>query len=330
MHRAATSSAARAATAIPAIPPIEPRGILHELPLILLAVPVLTVSALLPSGADWLVALTALILFGVPHGALDGEIARGVLQPRFNRTWFAIFSLPYLSLSALVLVAWHLAPGIILAAFLAASVWHFGSEDAGESDPSESRCLVMLVTGGLPIALPLLLQPTATNSVLATIAATPIPDIAEWLSIASTIWLGFAIIWTVIELSRGKGHTLLIPAAFLGFFATLPPLTAFTIYFVCIHAQAHTCALIRNPVRAPRVHDVRSATRLAVPITILTILIGLLLWPIYSGPPSARLLTLTLQGLAALTLPHMLLDLWMTRYERKALVPTYRSCIEAS
>ena len=96
-------------------------------------------------------------------------------------------------------------------------------------------------------------------------------------------------------------------------------MTAFAIYFVCVHAPAHTAALIRDPWRAPRVHDGRSAIRLALPIVGLTLLIGAALWPLYAGAPPERLLSLTLQGLACLTLPHMLFDAWLTRHERKEL-----------
>jgi len=52
---------------------------------------------------------------------------------------------------------------------------------------------------------------------------------------------------------------------------------------------------------------------LALPLTGLTLLIGAALWPFYTGALLHRLLCLTLQGLAALTLPHMLLDVWLTR-----------------
>ena len=36
----------------------------------------------------------AVILLGVPYGALDGEIARPYLLPRFGRAWFIAFALP--------------------------------------------------------------------------------------------------------------------------------------------------------------------------------------------------------------------------------------------
>lgn len=56
-----------------------------------------------------------------------------------------------------------------------------------------------------------------------------------------------------------------------------------------------------------------SAIVLALPLTGLTLLIGAAFWPFYTGALPQRLFCLTLQGLAALTLPHMLLDVWLSR-----------------
>ena len=282
----------------------------------LLASAALTLSAALPPGAQYVCALSAILVLGVPHGALDGEVARSVLRPRFGRAWFLVFSLPYLALSALVLLAWHLVPGPTLLAFLAASVWHFGTEDAKAGDG-----LGVIVRGGLPIAMPTLIHPGATATVFATVAAAPLPQLPAWLWAAALAWLALAVMWAGRAALRRQGQLLAVPGVLAGLFVVLPPLTAFAIYFVGVHAPAHVAALIRNPARAPRVRDHRSAVLLALPITALTLLIGAALWPLYGGAVPDRLLALTIQGLAALTLPHMLLDAGLARRERRALMP---------
>lgn len=131
----------------------------------------LALSGVLPEGPAWLLALSAVILLGVPHEALNAEIARPHLRPRCGRAWFAVFAAPYLALAA-------------------------------------------------------------------------------------------------------------------------------------------------DPVRAPRVWNGRTAILRSLPITVLTLLIGAALWPLYAGPAPERLLALTLQGVAALTLPQMLLDGLAGRAER--------------
>ncbi|MGI4795743.1 MAG: Brp/Blh family beta-carotene 15,15'-dioxygenase [Janthinobacterium lividum] len=250
-------------------------------------------------------ALVAIILLGVPHGALDGEIARSLLRPQFRRSWFAVFSVPYLMLAALVLLAWHFVPVVTLAAFLAASVWHFGSEETESKDP-----LDIVAVGGMPIAVAVLTHPAATALIFATVSQTAMFRPPIWLWAGSMLWLLPAAIWTIRRLQAGQHRQLLPPAVLAPCFLLLPPLTAFAIYFVCVHAPAHTAFLIQDKVGVPRVKDGWSAIRLALPVTGLTLLLGAVLWPLYPGTPDLRLLSLTIQGLAALTLPHMLFELW--------------------
>ncbi len=247
-------------------------------------------------------ALAAIILLGVPHGALDGEIARPALRARFGAAWFVVFSVPYLGLAALVLLAWHVAPKLTLAAFLCGSVWHFGLDQ-----PGHRSALRIVARGGMPIALPSLFHPKGTAAIFSTVAQVPIPDLPQILTGCALVWFLAALVWMVQAEPAGRNHHLLQAAAPAVAFVVLPPLTAFALYFVCIHAPEHMRHIACDPTRAPRVTR-RNAFYRALPVTALTILIGTALFPLYGGSGSGRLLALTIQGLAALTLPHMLLD----------------------
>jgi len=264
----------------------------------------LIASALLPREASWLAALAAIIVLGVPHGALDGAVAAPLLRPRFGRLWFGVFALPYLGLSALVLVAWQIAPLTTLAGFLALSVLHFGEEDAGPGRPIEA-----LVRGGLPIALPALLRPEETAELFALVARVPMPELPTWWSAAAWLWLAGAVLWLAIH--RPRRAVLAECAGLAAAFWLLPPLTAFALYFVGLHGPRHMRALVRDPVRAPAIDTMGRAVRAALPIFALTLGLGAGLWPLYapgSPGPTATLLALTLQMLSALTVPHVLLD----------------------
>jgi len=70
--------------------------------------------------------------------------------------------------------------------------------------------------------------------------------------------------------------------------------------------------------RVPRVATLQDAVLRSLPITGLTLLIGAGLWRWFPGAPADRLLTLTIEGLAALTLPYMLLD-YLSRPNRASL-----------
>lgn len=264
----------------------------------------LIASAALPREASWAVALAFIIVLGVPHGALDGAVAAPLLRPRYGRIWFGVFALPHLGASALVLLAWQVAPLVTLAGFLALSVLHFGEEDAGPGRPVEA-----LVRGGLPIALPALLQPEETARIFAIVTRVPIRELPAWWVIVAWIWAVSAVMWLTMQKSR---HALLIELALLSAaFWLLPPLTAFALYFVGLHAPRHMLALVHDTRRAPKVDTLGKAVLTSLPVFALTLLLGVLLWPLYAaGSPSipSTLLTLTLQMLSALTVPHVILD----------------------
>ena len=264
----------------------------------------LVASAALPREASWAVALAFVIVLGVPHGALDGAVAAPMLRPRYGRIWFGVFALPYLGASALVLLAWQVAPLATLAGFLALSVLHFGEEDAGPGQPVEA-----LVRGGLPIALPALLQPEETARIFAVVTRIPLGKLPAWWVIAAWIWATAVVIWLMTQRPR---RALLIELTLLSAaFWLLPPLTAFALYFVGLHAPRHMLALVHDTTRAPKVDTLGKAVLTSLPVFALTLLLGALLWPLYaagSRSTPSTLLTLTLQMLSALTVPHVILD----------------------
>jgi Brp/Blh family beta-carotene 15,15'-monooxygenase len=266
----------------------------------------LVASAALPREASWLAALAVVIGLGVPHGALDGAVAAPLLRPRFGRAWFGVFAVPYLGLAGLVLLAWHVAPMATLAGFLALSVLHFGEEDAGPGRP-----LAFLVRGGLPVALPALLRPEETAGLFAAVTRLPMPLLPGWWVAASWLWLALAAYWVLVQARSWsvRGEIAGLAAAFW----LLPPLTAFTLYFVGLHGPRHMRALVNDPTRAPGIDSLGKAVRASLPVFGLTLLLGAALWPLYaagsgSGSGAGTLLCLTLRMLSALTVPHVLLD----------------------
>ncbi len=64
-------------------------------------------SLALPWRVEWILALAAIIVLGIPHGALDVEIGRTLLRKRLGRWWFFAFAVPYLLPAGAVLLAWR-------------------------------------------------------------------------------------------------------------------------------------------------------------------------------------------------------------------------------
>ncbi len=77
----------------------------------------------------------AVVVLGLPHGALDPWIARqhGLMRSE------AAFQGQYLGLALLVIATWWALPGISLLLFLAFSAWHFGQDWRRVSRPGFAR-----------------------------------------------------------------------------------------------------------------------------------------------------------------------------------------------
>ena len=97
-----------------------------------------------------LAALGAVVLIGLPHGALDGAIA---IHLGFSRRMilFIRFLLLYVGMAGLVIAAWIVAPALCLLGFLVISMIHFGAGDARHGS-GWVRGAEVLAHGGLVVA----------------------------------------------------------------------------------------------------------------------------------------------------------------------------------
>ena len=96
-----------------------------------------------------LAALAAIVLIGLPHGALDGAIAIHLGLTR-KISHFIRFLVLYIAMAGLVVGAWMLAPTGCLLGFLIISMLHFGAGDARHGT-GWLRSAEILAHGGLVI-----------------------------------------------------------------------------------------------------------------------------------------------------------------------------------
>lgn len=243
--------------------------------------------------------LAGVVLVGMPHGAFDHQVAGRVLRPRLGRAWWAPFLAGYLALAGLVWLGWLLAPATTLGLFLAVSVLHFGLGDAGTPAGVVAR-------GGLPILLPVALHPAAAAPVLAALAgvapaamAVALAD-ARWLLLP---WGAAFLLWARTASWRERAETAAVGAAFV----LLPPLLAFALYFCLCHSVRHLLRL--GAMLAPG--SIRAAWREVLRVGLPAALLcagGAAALAAHGTeaalPPLFRLL-------AALTLPHMAVTVWL-------------------
>lgn len=249
----------------------------------------------------WAAALIALL--GVPHGALDAVFARTLFGVSDFKGW-ALFSLLYCGVAASVVGIWFVVPTVFLAAFLVSSALHFGG------DPQHgARMPTRLLYGGAVIVLPALRHSAELQQLLGWVAgpasAAHITPLLEQLAVP---WLAATVVGCALQVMTSKLAGL--EWAALALLAVVaPPLVAFTIYFCAMHSPRHALKTLAHLSD----RETRRAVALALwPSLAVWMAMAMTLWlvngrQLQPWSDQAAVIQVTFVGLAALTLPHMLL-----------------------
>ena len=242
----------------------------------------------------------AVSVLGLPHGAIDVYIAHQ------NKLWIspgglAVFTIVYLLITLLVVGVWFALPVLSLILFLIISAWHFGS-DANAQNSTE-RWLF----GTLVFCLPAFFHPIDVAELYETLSG----PVTRHIILFTRVWAPFAtisVIFVICSRLSKRPQRIKDIATVLGlitFAWLLPPLVYFAIYFCALHSPTH----FRNVIKLVPETDRPRAIMQTVVFTLLTLIIaGLAFIPLS--------VELTLEqsgvqivfiGLAALTVPHMIL-----------------------
>jgi Brp/Blh family beta-carotene 15,15'-monooxygenase len=256
-------------------------------------------SAAVTGGGLVLVLAIAVAVAGLPHGALDPWVAHraGLWRTRLG---CAAFHLAYLGLAGAVLLAWYWAPGISLAAFLAISAWHFAG-DWRDHLPTWARA----VAGAALLALPVWRWPNEVTEAFVLLSGAGGATIANALA-ALVPWLAAGMAAAALLALRRSPRVALELVALAALAVLLPPLVYFIVYFCALHSPRHL--RLAAAAAAPDVR--RRMTQVALLYTALSLLAATVAWLWLSSAGtqawSGDLLRIVFIGLAALTLPHML------------------------
>lgn len=241
---------------------------------------------------------TLMFFFGIPHGSLDTVFATNRYGVATARQWL-VFLTAYLVAAALVIGLWQLAPAIFLPFFLLISMLHF-SGDPAPALPWAYR----LVYGGAVIVLPTLLHADAVRALFAYLVGADVAaTIVRPLHAIAGDWL-LATVLAVLHAARTDVPESLALAC-TGVLAVIAdPLLAFAVFFCAMHSVRHILRTADDAGESPR----RLLARAAVWPTLacLGAFIGAVLWH-DTVALEARIMQLLFVGLAALTVPHMLL-----------------------
>ena len=218
-----------------------------------------------------LLALLGVVFIGLPHGAMDGALA--VHFGWMGRPTRAVaFLLAYVGLAGLVVLSWAIAPVLSFIVFLAISTFH---------------C-------------------TEANDVFLTIVGADTTGV--WIFLDVLVVFAVACIVETLLFKQQHERTafgLEIGALSLLFMA-VPPLVGFAVYFCFVHSFRHFSSMrsvLQSTVSSLRI------TQTTVVFSLLTWAFGLVVLAQQSASIGVEpaLLKVVFIGLAALTVPHMLL-----------------------
>ena len=263
------------------------------------------VSGLLDLGVWNLIGLAGVVLIGLPHGALDGAVAMhlGLVDKFSNMARFVII---YVGLAGLVVGAWIIAPSLSLMVFLTISMLHFGAGDARHGE-GILRFAETLAHGGLAIVGISQFHRSEADEIFYYLINQDTAMV--WLVInVLTVAVIVAIIACVSQAAKDvKWSATALELLVLGIvYALVPPLLGFAIYFCLVHSARHFRRILSTIKATVDFSNIKNQAILFTTISWITA--GIAFWMFADfADPGPTVLRNTFIGLAALTVPHMLL-----------------------
>ena len=303
----------------------------------------------LPQAVEYAPFVVSVLLFGLPHGAVDHLMPVRLGEASLRRS-LAVVGVVYAILGGLYLAVWAVSPALALVAFIGLTWFHWGQGDVfalrafGEAEhiwTRSDRWAAIIVRGGLPMLVPLLGQPEGYRRVVngiialfdpaATAALSPLFRLDTRLALgvgfgaftlSSLLWTARHV-WDSDTSATGIAWDAVEIGVLWAFFWLVPPVFAVGLYFAVWHSVRHIGRLaIVDPESRAALDAGEWPTALwrfyrdATPLTIasLALFAGLYVWVPTDGSLTA-LLAIYLVGIAVLTLPHVAVVTWMDRQQ---------------
>lgn len=300
-----------------------------------------------PETVAYLPFLLSVVLFGLPHGAVDHLVPYRLAEMGLWRSIGVVFVI-YGLLGGLYALAWTVDPVVSLAGFILLTWYHWGQGDvyalvgfvrSEYLGNRIDRWLAIAVRGGLPMLVPLLSHPEEYRRVAVAIVELFDPAAVDRLAtvfdpdVRLAIGVGFVAIaalslalgWVRVRSGAGTIEALRWDAFEVGllfvYFWLLPPIFAIGLYFALWHAVRHIgrlSSIDERSLSALSAGSIGYPTRRfaidAAPLTAASLAIFAVLFVgVSAGVDLDSLLAVYLVGIAVLTLPHVAVVAWMDR-----------------
>lgn len=262
-------------------------------------------AALLELGVLNIVGIFGIVMIGLPHGALDGAVAMhiGLVKKLSN---LIKFMLAYISLAVFVVIVWMFFPTFSLIAFLGISLLHFGYGDAKNGE-GITKFAEAVAHGGLVIVGISQFHRGEVDEIFYYLIKQDTSTIWLTMNIAS-IGVIAAIATCLLQTSKDvKWSSTTLELLLVGVvIAITPPLLGFSIYFCLIHSARHFSRIYRMIKQNVANTTIKTQAILFTVACWLAALVAFVLFADFSDP-GPTILRIIFIGLAALTVPHMIL-----------------------
>jgi Brp/Blh family beta-carotene 15,15'-monooxygenase len=244
-----------------------------------------------------LVALT--ILTGLPHGALDTQIAShyGLYSKQSGKIFFLTC---YVILALISMAIWWAYPKATLTLFLLISIWHFSGDWSQSIGTFKSLFISAMV-----ICLPVLNFTLEVQQIFTVLTQSSISPLHLQKLVYVSQGLLFVCAILVIHLIVIEKYIEAMEVVCLiGIALTLPPILYFTVYFCILHSPRH---LLTN-IQVLRINSSKKIILSIWPAMVLIIIAGIIVARLnIENSPSDIITQIIFIGLFGLTIPHMLL-----------------------
>lgn len=282
--------------------------------------------------------LVSIVVFGLPHGALDHLVPARLRDESPDVRSVARVISAYTVLVVAYAAVWFVVPALAFAFFIALTAYHWGQGDLHASlsllrtgvDSRAGRAATLVARGSLPMLAPLVFFPGEYREVADAVIGVFDPRGAA--SVAFAFEPGFRAAVFVFLVAAGVVTVYFSRSSFeagelvlLGvYFAAVPPIIAIGFYFCFWHSTRHVARLVAlDPVASERIESGNASGALfrfvrdAAPLTVGALLLFGGLWVFVSPPATLEgFFALYLVLLAALTLPHAGVVTLMDRAQR--------------
>ena len=265
---------------------------------------------------ELIIAVSLIVLIGIPHGATDYIIFQYLSKPFWGTESLFYFYRNYLLIMGAYALLWWFSPTLSLIVFILLSIYHFGQSNWNflEKISKVLKHFLFIIWGSFVLLTPILAHYEQAQPIIAQILGFgPIAIDEGWRYAIIAILFAHSVLFCLYLRFEGKINKIEVRNEVLNLFLLLtvylftPLLLGFAIYFVLWHSLGSVMDQISFFKTRMKNYNWKQYVFHAFPLTIMALggLLGLILLQQKMGINAN--LGVMFVFISVVTLPHMLL-----------------------